>query len=69
MYVLNSGGNWDKHNPTPDDAAGFDTFEKLRESLNVILRGLLEEEVDPALDSKAVIKAKHLYRSCIDVGK
>ncbi|KAL5284704.1 MMEL1 family protein [Megaselia abdita] len=38
-------GNWEKLNPIPKDKAGFDTFEILRESLENILRELLEEKV------------------------
>lgn len=37
-------GNWEKLNPIPKDKAGFDTFEILRESLENILRELLEEK-------------------------
>jgi predicted metalloendopeptidase len=35
-------GNWGKYNPIPEDKVGFDTFEILRESLDVALRGVLE---------------------------
>lgn len=37
-------GNWEKLNPIPKDKAGFDTFEILRESLENILKELLEEK-------------------------
>ncbi|EDV91094.1 neprilysin-4 [Drosophila grimshawi] len=36
-------GNWEKLHPIPKDKAGFDTFEMLRESLDVVLRNLLEK--------------------------
>lgn len=39
-------GNWEKLNPIPKDKAAFDTFEKLRESLDLVLRDLLTEEDD-----------------------
>lgn len=39
-------GNWAKYNPIPPDRVGFDTFEQLRERLDVVLRDLLEEEID-----------------------
>ena len=61
-------GNWDLHNTMPDDAAGFDTFEKLRDQLHLELRQLLQDPPGQA-DSKAVVKAKHLYASCMDLGK
>ncbi|KAF5284505.1 hypothetical protein FQR65_LT13521 [Abscondita terminalis] len=37
-------GNWAKYNPIPPDKAGYDTFEILRENLDVMLRDLLSEE-------------------------
>lgn len=37
-------GNWEKLNPIPKDKAGFDTFEILRESLEGILKELLEDK-------------------------
>ncbi|XP_063703572.1 neprilysin-4 [Culicoides brevitarsis] len=37
-------GNWERLNPIPKDKAAFDTFEKLRESLDTVLRDLLLEE-------------------------
>ncbi|KAL9897905.1 glutamate receptor IID isoform 1-T1 [Glossina fuscipes fuscipes] len=36
-------GNWEKHHPIPKDKAGFDTFEMLRENLDVVLKELLEQ--------------------------
>lgn len=37
-------GNWERLNPIPKDKAAYDTFEKLRESLDTVLRDLLLEE-------------------------
>lgn len=37
-------GNWEALNPIPKDRAAYDTFEILRESLDQVLRGLLENE-------------------------
>ncbi|XP_065167956.1 neprilysin-4 [Atheta coriaria] len=47
-------GNWHKYNPIPPDRSSFDTFEMLRESLDSVLRDLLEENVpqDPAIIDK-----------------
>ncbi|XP_013097717.2 neprilysin-4 isoform X1 [Stomoxys calcitrans] len=38
-------GNWEKYHPIPKDKAGFDTFEMLRENLDLVLRELLESKV------------------------
>lgn len=65
-------GNWEKHNPIPEDKVGFDTFETLREALDVVLKQLLEEPEDKRLDSyenSAIVKAKNLFRSCMDYGE
>ncbi|CAB0043428.1 unnamed protein product [Trichogramma brassicae] len=63
-------GNWEKYNPIPEDKAGFDTFETLRESLDLVLKQLLEEPEadnnDAALLTSAVTKAKYFYRSCMN---
>lgn len=66
-------GNWSKHNPIPKDKAGYDTFETLRESLDVVLKNLLEEPImkdyensDDDDDDDAVVKAKHLFQSCMN---
>ncbi|XP_075210194.1 neprilysin-4-like [Lycorma delicatula] len=60
-----SCGNWGKLNPIPKDKTTFDTFEMLRESLDLILRELLEEKVNED-DISAYVKAKNLYKSCIN---
>lgn len=39
-------GNWEKLNPIPKDKAAYDTFEMLRESLDLVLKGLLEESTN-----------------------
>ncbi|XP_050084753.1 neprilysin-4-like [Anopheles aquasalis] len=39
-------GNWDQVNPIPKDKAALDTFELLRESLDLVLKNLLLEGVD-----------------------
>ncbi|RZF41386.1 hypothetical protein LSTR_LSTR000100 [Laodelphax striatellus] len=60
-------GNWAKVNPLPKDKTTFDTFEILRESLDSILRDLLQKDA-AAKDIQAHIKAKNLYKSCMDYG-
>nr|CAD7586899.1 unnamed protein product [Timema genevievae] len=67
-------GNWQKHNPIPRDKAVFNTFEMLRESLDLILKDLLEEPIEVPLGKNetevwktdAIAKAKNFYKSCMD---
>lgn len=61
-------GNWGKYNPIPDDKTGFDTFETLRESLAFVLKQLLEEP-EPDDSNEAIVKAKNLFRSCMNYGE
>lgn len=53
-------GNWEKHHPIPKDKAGFDTFEMLRENLDIVLRELLEEKDSP------VKKIQHIVSNTYD---
>jgi predicted metalloendopeptidase len=63
-------GNWAKLNPIPKDKAGYDTFEMLRESLDSVLRELLEDPIPSGLDvDDATVKAKHLFQSCMNYGR
>lgn len=66
-----SCGNWEKHNPIPLDKAGYDTFEILREDLDFILKGLLEDQISSSIHNAedAVMKAKIMYKSCMNIGK
>ncbi|XP_028046800.1 neprilysin-4 isoform X3 [Monomorium pharaonis] len=63
-------GNWAKRNPIPKDKAGYDTFEMLRESLDSVLRELLEDPIPHDANQidvdDATIKAKHLFQSCMN---
>ncbi|CAL1685239.1 unnamed protein product [Lasius platythorax] len=63
-------GNWAKRNPIPKDKAGYDTFEMLRESLDSVLKELLEDpilhNVDELDADDATVKAKHLFQSCMN---
>ncbi|XP_055523630.1 neprilysin-4 [Wyeomyia smithii] len=45
-FYQHACGNWDRVNPIPKDKAGLDTFEILRESLDVVLKNLLLETKD-----------------------
>lgn len=65
-------GNWAKRNPIPKDKAGYDTFEMLRESLDSVLKELLEEPIHPGSSTNSIdatVKAKHLYQSCMNYGE
>lgn len=67
-------GNWVKHNPIPRDKAGYDTFEILRESLDSILKKLLEDPISLRNIAElnvddATIKAKYLFQSCMNYGE
>ncbi|XP_026669876.1 neprilysin-4-like isoform X3 [Ceratina calcarata] len=62
-------GNWAKHNPIPKDKAAYDTFEMIRESLDSVLKELLEDPIprDSGPNTNdATVKAKYLFRSCMN---
>ncbi|XP_046579512.1 neprilysin-1-like [Haliotis rubra] len=61
-------GQWDKTYVIPEEKSSFNTFEKLHDELQIILKGLLEESPTPH-DCEATLKAKVLYRSCINVSQ
>lgn len=64
-------GNWAKHNPIPKDKAAYDTFEMIRESLDSVLKELLEDHMSRGFDSSttdATVKAKYLFQSCMNYG-
>lgn len=60
-------GAWNKKHIIPEDRSSFSTFEVLADQQQVILRTVLEEEVN-GLDNAATIKAKMFYKSCTDIG-
>ena len=62
-------GNWARHNPIPKDKAAYDTFEMIRESLDSVLKELLEDPIPRQLKSDkddATVKTKHLFQSCMN---
>ncbi|XP_063635712.1 neprilysin-4-like isoform X1 [Cydia splendana] len=61
-------GGWIKQNPVPEWATSWDQLARLRERLVADLRDLLEMEDDPSLP-QSVLKAKTLYRTCINIDK
>lgn len=66
-----SCGNWEYYNPIPDDKAAYDTFEALRESLDIVLKQLLEEPIEEcdSYENSAILKVKNLFRSCMNYGE
>ncbi|XP_061163331.1 neprilysin-like [Saccostrea echinata] len=58
-------GSWNKINVIPEDRSGYNTFAKLRDDLQVILKDLLEQPTS-SKEPEATQKAKHLYRSCVN---
>lgn len=61
-------GGWIKRNPVPEWATSWDQLSKLREQLVSDLRELLEADNDDSLP-KSVLKAKSLYKTCINTDK
>lgn len=63
-------GNWEQVHPIPKDKADYDTFEMLREILDVQLHELLADNDAPRSSGAEVLsaehKAKHLYASCMN---
>ncbi|KOX71683.1 Endothelin-converting enzyme 1 [Melipona quadrifasciata] len=62
-------GNWARHNPIPKDKAAYDTFEMIRESLDSVLKELLEDPTPKGLElntDDATVKAKYLFQSCMN---
>ncbi|XP_036610533.1 neprilysin [Trichosurus vulpecula] len=57
-------GGWLKRNVIPETSSRYSTFDILRDELEVILKGVLEEPKPE--DVVAVQKAKTLYRSCLN---
>lgn len=58
-------GNWNNVNVIPDDRSSYNTFAKLRDDLQVTVKGLLEKPVSSE-ECESVKKAKYLYLSCIN---
>ncbi|XP_006871796.1 PREDICTED: membrane metallo-endopeptidase-like 1 [Chrysochloris asiatica] len=57
-------GGWLKHHVIPETNSRYSVFDILRDELEVILKGVLENSTSK--DRPAVKKAKALYRSCMN---
>ncbi|XP_072320254.1 neprilysin-like isoform X2 [Eucyclogobius newberryi] len=55
-------GGWLKKNIIPETTSRYSTFDILRDELEVILKGVLEQSVEG--EAPALTKAKTLYTSC-----
>ncbi|KAK2148688.1 hypothetical protein LSH36_487g03042 [Paralvinella palmiformis] len=59
-------GAWNRKNIIPDDRASYNTFGKLKDELDVILKRLLEKPVESD-EANAITQAKYLYSSCLNM--
>lgn len=59
-------GTWNRKNIIPDDRSHYNTFSKLRDELQVILKGLLEVPVSEE-EAIGIRNAKYLYKSCLNM--
>ena len=50
----------------PEDRPSISTFEVLADQLQIILKGILEEDRND-FDNSATLKAKYFYQSCMDM--
>ncbi|GFN77024.1 endothelin-converting enzyme 1 [Plakobranchus ocellatus] len=61
-------GTWNRKHVIPEDKPTFNTFDKLHDELQIIMRDLLEKQIDSE-DSEATKKAKIFYASCTNVSQ
>ncbi|KAJ8375578.1 hypothetical protein SKAU_G00061580 [Synaphobranchus kaupii] len=61
-------GGWLRENPIPEDSSSYGIYPWLRQNVDLKLKELLESPILPE-DIEAVIKAKVLYRSCMNESK
>lgn len=64
-------GNWEKYHFIPADRTEYDTFELLREGLDAAMRDVLTDKehiLDRLSDKDARVKAKNLYKACMNEG-
>ncbi|MBN3299200.1 PHEX endopeptidase, partial [Amia calva] len=58
-------GGWLRENPIPEDSSSYGIYPWLRQNVDIKLKELLEEPIQPA-EMEAIQKAKILYRSCMN---
>ncbi|XP_055903203.1 neprilysin-4-like [Eupeodes corollae] len=59
-------GNWEKHNPIPNDKWQYSTIQLLHHNLENELRELLSEPISHAKPPSAMDKTKMYYKNCMD---
>ncbi|XP_055852759.1 neprilysin-4-like [Episyrphus balteatus] len=59
-------GNWEKHNPIPNDKWQYSTIQLLHHNLENELRELLMEPISHEKPPSAMDKAKMYYKNCVD---
>uniref|UniRef100_A0A1A9WAX7 Peptidase M13 N-terminal domain-containing protein n=1 Tax=Glossina brevipalpis TaxID=37001 RepID=A0A1A9WAX7_9MUSC len=61
-------GSWEKKFPIPKDKGSISTFRILEDKVSSILKGLLEKPIKDD-DNQATVKAKTMYRNCMDTAQ
>ncbi|XP_046478357.1 endothelin-converting enzyme homolog isoform X1 [Neodiprion pinetum] len=61
-------GGWIKQNPIPNGKGTWGTFDKLEQKNQLVVKNVLEKPLS-AIKSKAEIKAKLYYMSCMDANE
>lgn len=62
-------GNWAEEHPNHGWYASFSTFSTIDEKLSIHQMKFFESEPDKDVqEPEAVVKARNMYKSCMDVG-
>lgn len=61
-------GSWNRKHVIPEDRSSISTFEVMADQLQVVLKGILEENPTDQ-DNQATTKAKYFYQSCMNMSK
>lgn len=64
-FYAYSCNQWIKNNPIPDGKSMWGTFGKLEQQNQLVIKNVLERDIDE-FKSKAEVKAKLYYQSCLD---
>ncbi|XP_052760153.1 membrane metallo-endopeptidase-like 1 isoform X1 [Mya arenaria] len=67
FYQFSCGG-WLKTNVIPEDKSSFGSFYKIRDDVDIIVKGVLEAENKPE-DPQIVRKARNYYKICMNEKK
>uniref|UniRef100_A0A2C9JGN5 Endothelin-converting enzyme 1 n=1 Tax=Biomphalaria glabrata TaxID=6526 RepID=A0A2C9JGN5_BIOGL len=61
-------GQWNRKHVIPEEKATYNQFDKLHDENQIIMRALLEEPIKKE-EGEAVMKAKLLYKSCVNTSQ